>query len=270
METICKICNSPSRNFDSAKILGKYDVNYFHCQTCGFVQTDEPFWLREAYSSVISSLDVGIVQRNINNARRLVFFLKFISDGICMDFGGGDGLLTRMMRDYGFDFYHYDKYAKNEYARGFEADMGKKYALITAFENFEHYVNPLDEIDSLMKMTDALFFSTNVIAPNPPLIKDWWYYLPVTGQHISFYTLETLNFVAKKHGCQLLSDDCSLHILSKTPIHKNFFKQLKQYEKERNKNDITKKIRKKLGKESRITNDFELILQAITKTDGTL
>lgn len=261
MNTVCKICSCVSQRLDVAKILGKYDVNYWHCPMCGFVQTDEPYWLEEAYSSAITSLDVGIVQRNIKNANQLLFFMKFIPDGICLDFGGGNGMLTRMMRDYGFDFCHYDKYAKNEYARGFEADMSKKYMLITAFENFEHYVNPLEEIDNLMKFTNVLYFSTELIASRPPLVKDWWYYVPVTGQHISFYSLETLKFIAKKYECQLLSDDSYLHILSKTPIQKDFFKLLGRYDKKRNKQDITMKFRK----ESKINKDFEMIRQMALK-----
>lgn len=265
-EVVCKICERISQKFDFAKILGKYDVNYWHCQTCGFVQTDEPYWLEEAYSSAITSLDVGIMQRNIENASRVSFFMKFIPNGICMDFGGGVGVFTRMMRDYGFDFYHYDKYANNEFARGFEADMSKKYTLITAFENFEHYVNPLEEIDKLMKLTNVLYFSTDVIAPNPPLVKDWWYYVPVTGQHISFYSLETLELIAKKHECQLLTNGSSLHILSKIPIQEDFFGQLKLYDERRNKFDVVNEFKK----ESNTWNDFERIRQMLSENGGIL
>lgn len=266
MKAECKICSHALQKFDTAKILGKHEVNYWHCSNCGFVQTDEPYWIEEAYSSAIASLDVGIVQRNIENASRLSFFMKFIPNGACMDFGGGLGMLTRMMRDYGFDFYHYDKYAKNEYARGLEADISKKYVLVTAFENFEHYVNPLEEIGNLMNRADILYFSTDLIASNPPLVRDWWYYVPVTGQHISFYSLETLKFIAKKYECQLLTNGCDLHILSKVPIRKNFFKLLNLYDKIRNKLDIARRFRK----ESKIGKDFEMIYQMMDKNGAAL
>lgn len=255
---ICKICSSDSQRFDSTKILHKYDVNYYHCSVCGFVQTDEPHWLEEAYSEAISTMDTGIVVRNIENATNLCFFMRFIPNGICMDFGGGGGIFTRMMRDNGFDFYHYDKYAKNEFARGFEADLNKNYALITAFENFEHYVNPMEEIASLMKKADVLFFSTHLVASKPPLIENWWYYAPQTGQHIAFYSLETLQFIAQKHNCQLLSNNHNLHILSKIPIRKNFFKQLECYNKVREKLDITRKYKKA----SKTEDDFLVIKNA--------
>jgi uncharacterized Zn finger protein len=45
MKTNCKICGHLSQKFDVAKILNKYNVNYYCCLECGFVQTDEPYWL---------------------------------------------------------------------------------------------------------------------------------------------------------------------------------------------------------------------------------
>jgi len=251
----CKICGSHSQIFDSATVLYKYVVNYYHCSVCGFVQTNEPHWLEEAYSEAIAAMDTGIVSRNISNANNLCFLMKFIPNGVCMDFGGGSGMLTRLMRDYGFDFYHYDKYAKNEFARGFEADLNKKYALITAFENFEHYVNPMEEIDCLLKNTDVLFFSTELVAPNPQLINDWWYYAPQTGQHISFYSYDTLSFIAKKHNCHLLSNGFNLHFLTKQPLREDIFILLKKYNKKRDKSDITRKF----IKPSKTWDDFLLI-----------
>lgn len=45
----CKICGSETSQKFKAKILVKYDINYYHCENCGFLQTEEPFWLEEAY-----------------------------------------------------------------------------------------------------------------------------------------------------------------------------------------------------------------------------
>jgi len=108
---ICKICGEQSNEFDKAKILGKYDVRYYHCYKCGFVQTEEPYWINEAYSGAFASTDTGTMARNMQNTTNLLFLMKFVDKGPCLDFGGAYGVLTRMMRDYGFDFYNYDKYA---------------------------------------------------------------------------------------------------------------------------------------------------------------
>ncbi len=42
---ICKICNHESKHLFQGKILGKYKITYFHCRHCGFLQTEEPYWL---------------------------------------------------------------------------------------------------------------------------------------------------------------------------------------------------------------------------------
>ena len=53
-----------------------------------------------------------------------------------LDWGGGDGLLVRLLRDAGLDAYHHDRYADNLYAAGFEGDPTKRYSMVTAFEVF--------------------------------------------------------------------------------------------------------------------------------------
>jgi len=46
----CKICSNETYNIFSAKILNKNNIKYFYCDYCGFLQTEEPYWLKEAYS----------------------------------------------------------------------------------------------------------------------------------------------------------------------------------------------------------------------------
>ena len=45
----------------------------------------------------------------------------FNAAGRFIDYGAGTGLLVRAMRDSGCDFRTFDRYAKNVFARGFEA-----------------------------------------------------------------------------------------------------------------------------------------------------
>jgi 2-polyprenyl-3-methyl-5-hydroxy-6-metoxy-1,4-benzoquinol methylase len=160
MKMKCKICENATSPYDQALVLGKYKVQYFSCPNCGFIQTEEPYWLNEAYSKAITIYDTGIMARNIANATNIMFFLNNnnMKDCRCLDFGGGHGVFTRIMRDYGFNFCHYDKYAENLFAGGFDGNLNTKYDLITSFENFEHFVNPMAEIEKLTDSTDILFF----------------------------------------------------------------------------------------------------------------
>ncbi|MDR0571685.1 MAG: class I SAM-dependent methyltransferase [Rickettsiales bacterium] len=111
----CKICGNDTCSHDQALVLNRYNVQYFSCLNCGFIQTEEPYWLDEAYSKAITIYDTGIIDRNLTNATDMAFFLKStnMKNCTCLDFGGGHGVFTRIMRDYGFNFFHYDKYAEN-------------------------------------------------------------------------------------------------------------------------------------------------------------
>ena len=60
----CKICGENSPKIFEKKVLVKYEVSYHQCSNCQFVQTEESFWLDEAYKSAITSLDIGILLRN--------------------------------------------------------------------------------------------------------------------------------------------------------------------------------------------------------------
>jgi hypothetical protein len=240
----CKICGTQSNEFDSANILGKYKVRYYHCSKCDFVQTEEPYWINEAYSGAFASIDTGTMTRNMQNSTNLLFFMKYIEDGPCLDFGGAYGVLTRMMRDYGFDFYNYDKYAQNLFASGFDGDLTKEYALVTSFENFEHFVNPLEEIDKIFNITETLYFTTFLLPKDPPPIQSWWYYALDTGQHISFYSKKTLEYIVNKYGMYLISDNVDTHILSKKKINSNFIKRLRLYNRINNRINISRYFKK--------------------------
>ena len=50
----CKICKSLSNLLGELPILSKHRVQFFRCTGCGFIQTEEPHWLEEAYSQAIA------------------------------------------------------------------------------------------------------------------------------------------------------------------------------------------------------------------------
>jgi len=224
----CKICGNKVSQIFNAKILGKYNIKYFYCDNCKFIQTEEPFWLEEAYADAIAITDTGQISRNLNNAKRLKIIIPFLSKNPkelkCLDYGGGYGILVRLMRDIGYDFFWYDKYCSNLFAIGFEADKYNNYNIITAFEIFEHLPYPLAEIQNMLMFgnPDFLIFSTNVYTKKIP-DKDWWYYSFETGQHISIYNLKTLEYIANKFNFHLLTDNKNLHIFTKKNLSNKIF-----------------------------------------------
>lgn len=226
----CKICSSDSQKIFSALILNT-NAAYWQCNNCGFIQTDEPTWLPEAYKDPLNDSDTGILMRNTTFARLTsLFTFFFISrQSIGVDYGGGTGIFTRLMRDIGFDWYWQDPHTKNIFARGFEYDP-KKHPhpdLVTAFEVFEHMQNPRKELEHMLCIAPTILFSTELIpVPPPKTIDDWWYFAPEHGQHISFYTLKSFAYLAKDFGLHFYSNHKNLHILSKHPIPYFNFKRL--------------------------------------------
>jgi len=199
----CKVCASDSDYVFTQKLLQKYMCSYFFCGNCGFLQTEEPTWLHEAYSDAIACCDTGLVQRNLNNARVLAVFLfsQFGNRGCFADISGGTGLLVRLMRDIGLDYYWEDPYCQNTHAKGFELNqsLGRLNA-VTGFEVLEHLTQPVEFISDLMNRTNAdmFVFSTLLFDGTPPTPGKWWYYGTDTGQHISFYQVRTLKEMAEK------------------------------------------------------------------------
>ena len=196
----CKICSYDNKSIFNATVLKKHDIEYFYCQNCGFLQTEEPYWLDEAYSDSINVSDTGYMQRNINFSKTLTVLLTnlFDRDVKYLDYAGGYGVFVRLMRDIGFDFYWDDKYTTNLFVRGFEY-TNQKVSAITTFESFEHYVNPIEEIEKLLSISKTIIFSTELLQKNIPKPENWWYYGLDHGQHISFYSEKTLYYIARKY-----------------------------------------------------------------------
>ncbi len=174
--------------------------------------------MEEAYSSAITDLDTGLLQRNFETARILANLLYFSFDRNAryVDVAGGYGALTRLMRDVGFDFRWADKYAPNLMARGFEAEPGGPHAAITAIEVLEHVWDPVAFLQDAMtkwQSRSVMFTTLPYEGAEPPAPERWWYYAFPTGQHISFYSLTTLKTIAARLELSLHSRG-SFHLLT--------------------------------------------------------
>lgn len=221
----CKVCSSPMQPVFKATILGRHDVSYAHCANCGFLTTEPPYWLDEAYSEAIAATDVGLVERNRVMSSRvaasLFFALNLSADERVLDVAGGYGLLVRMLRDYGIDCFWQDKYCRNIFAQSFEWTEPPivPAKVVTAIEVMEHLENPLEFIRGVMKQTGArsLLFTTELYEGAPPDPEAWWYYSLETGQHISFYTRKTLETMAAALDMRFMT--CrGLHLFSKDSV----------------------------------------------------
>jgi len=226
----CRICKGQTADFAKATILGKYEIDYFRCATCGFIQTEKPYWLQEVYSEAINLSDVGLITRNIRLSRltKTIICALFDPEGKYLDYGGGYGIFVRMMRDFGFDYYRYDKYCQNLFAKGFDVkeEEERGFTLVTAFELLEHLDDPVATFEKLARYSSNIFFTTELVPKSTPRPDQWWYYGLDHGQHISFYTLHSLHLLADRLSLNLYSNGLGCHLMTDRKISPRLFRLL--------------------------------------------
>lgn len=245
----CRICQEETVNIFSGKISGKFDISYFRCPDCRFLQTEEPFWLEEAYSlAAVSELDLGSVSRSIQNAglSEGVILTGFNANARFIDWGGGYGLFVRLMRDLGYDYYWRDLHCQNLFAKQFVAEEGDHYQLLSSFEVFEHLIEPWSEIEQMLKFSRNIFFTTLLAPVADSELPDWWYLAREHGQHVSFYSRAALEIIAQKFGLYLSTDGVSRHLLSERPLPPRRFR-------------MVMRDRRGLQKESLLMDDFRAV-----------
>lgn len=220
----CQICGAETEARYTATLLKKYEAIYHYCAACDHLYVANPTWLDEAYSDAIVHHDTDVAVRNLFTALRLAAFYYWVlgerGQGRYVDVAGGYGLLTRLMRDLGFDCYWSDRYAKNLFARGFDVTGATAARAISAIEVLEHTTNPLEFIrDNLAdQRAEVLVFTTELFpdhAPPPPA--RWGYYSLGTGQHIAFFSRTGLTRLATRLGMHYYPMG-RLHVFSRRPL----------------------------------------------------
>ena len=129
------------------------------------------------------------------------------------------------MRDLGFHMRSFDIYADGNLAEGFQAllsDFELSTTYVTSIECFEHLEDPIANFKTATRYTKYFFFTTELM-PNPtpdPATSNWWYFLPETGQHITFLSRTGLDRFKELLGFDHYLRIGTLHILSRKPIRK--------------------------------------------------
>lgn len=224
-EQVCRVCGSISPHLMDGALIG-HPVAYFRCEVCGYIQTEEPFWLDEAYRDPINASDTGILVRNLHNRGVVAIVLALLrqAEGRVLDYAGGYGILVRLLRDFGIDAYWADGYCDNKLAAGFESRPGMSFDLLTAFEVFEHLKDPAGDLDAMIALSPNVLISTELAPPKITSQDDWWYFGKEHGQHIGFFTRTSLERLAARSGKRLLSDGQSYHLFTDAPITPALFR----------------------------------------------
>lgn len=199
----CRLCGARAELWATKRLLDRYDVDYFLCPGCGSVETEKPYWLAEAYDVSGVGDDIGAGQRTIDLVLKTTALLDRIQlpeRAECIDFGGGLGLFTRLMRDRGFNFYSYDLYAKPFFSDRFcVASMAERApAVVTAFEVLEHFADPARDVRQLFEGRPAFVIATTELFTGQDA--SWEYLHPAGGQHVFFYSRRAIDSIARQFG----------------------------------------------------------------------
>ncbi len=216
----CPVCKSVGALIFQNEILRKYRISYYQCPHCKLIYTETPYWLEEAYKDAIVGTDTGLMQRNTSFCVTVnTLIRKFFPKGrLFLDYGGGYGIFVRMMRDAGHHFQWLDKYSENLVAKGFEY-QGEQVDFVTAFELFEHFDKPIQEIENLLRYSKNILISTTVYEEEQGYPdKSWWYYAPHAGQHVVFYHRRTFEYLAKKYHLNYYQINPTLHLLTEKKL----------------------------------------------------
>ena len=211
----CADRNSPI--FSASGLL----VDYFQCDTCNFMfapqmyKWDDAEFLTHVYNDDYVHADPDYVDhRPTTNAEFIHQKLGSQKSQIRhLDYGGGNGQLSKILQDNGWDSKTFDPFPKGE--RTIE-NLGT-FNLITAFEVFEHVPNPNELMQNLVSLMDQeclVIFSTAI---SDGAIKsgerlNWWYASPRNG-HISLYSALSLSVLATKSGLEFVSWSPNVHAM---------------------------------------------------------
>jgi Methyltransferase domain len=195
----CRLCGGKSAHVFSHKVLAKYDVDYFQCGTCDGIQTEAPYWLGEVYTADIQPEDGEYLTRNLNVFRIVQHFLthlKIKPNPVVLDFGGGLGIVPRLLREQGVNAFNYDTYTKGPFA-DVQWDGSSPDFIVTS-EVFEHLPDPAADIAWIFGHSPEFVLVRTWRYFNQG--KDWDYIGPEHGAHVFFYSDKAMQFIADKYG----------------------------------------------------------------------
>jgi hypothetical protein len=202
----CRLCGGTATHCFDKRVLDRLDVAYYRCGSCRSIETQEPTWLEAAYAIPPNHIDVGAGSRTFKNwigLTTLLDALAFPRTAMAVDFGSASGLLGRLMRDVGYNFHAFDKYATSTFSNYFTVDdpVRARPMLITAFEVFEHLPEPAVTLDELFSAGAALIAFTTWFCDDAD--ENWVYFVEECGQHVFFYSEQAMRNIAARHGYEL-------------------------------------------------------------------
>jgi hypothetical protein len=231
--TACKCCGTPSplfgvvdfnknceaiRGRDPLELSG-VPVYYHRCPKCQLIFTiafDK--FTPEDFQKYIYDEEYALIDPDFAEARPRSYaqFLNHLFSRTrevpIVEYGGGNGNLSQLLRDYGYRNVHTYDPAVPKFAKKPECH----YDCVLCLEVLEHNPDPksvMADVHSLMAEEGLIIFSTLL---QPDDIEQqgirWWYLAPRNG-HCCMFTRQSLQEIIHPYGLQLQSFNEGLHVL---------------------------------------------------------
>jgi len=227
----CPLCGSVASACLSYEVAGSHRAELQRCGSCSFLFVADPFWLSESFASELNRMDVGSVDRSLLVAsfvRGVLGRRTERSSWTVLDVGGGDGLLTRVLRDHGVDCRWTDPYCEPVFNVGPPASELASFDLAVMGEVALHLVDPLRSFREVLSRADRLMFTA--VVPPVEVDMDWWYLMPSTGQHVAFYPVTAIAEIARRLDADWCSDGRFFHLLSTKGISRALRRRIERRE----------------------------------------
>ena len=215
----CAVCGGNPIPLFELRLLESEVRDLLRCENCGFLWVPHPTWLADSFKTELHALDVGSVARTelVGRFLRGLRFAGCISSGArLIDIGGGDGLMTRQLRDRGIDARFDDPFTVPVFDVGPSLESGSVAEIGVMSEVALHFADPIAGFKEALLKCDKLLF-TAVTPPNS-FDSTWWYLMPQSGQHVAFYPRSAIRELALALDCDWCSDGKFFHLLSKQKI----------------------------------------------------
>jgi hypothetical protein len=202
--TSCLLCSSSSDHFYRDK-----KREFFHCGHCDLIFVPKkdhllPFQEKREYDFQENDPSDPDYRKFLN--RILVPLERYLAPEMeGLDFGSGPGpTLHLMLQEKGYKVEVFDPFYANHPDR-----LEREYDFVTCTEVVEHFCNPKASwqvLSSLVKKEGRLAIMTLLCSPEiKKNFSSWWYKNNCT--HVSFYSFETLQWIAEQFSLQLTHCD---------------------------------------------------------------